>query len=261
MVQMVHATATDHAISALGLPDAALVGRAIPKKLLLEQAASARGDKALIRDGLGGLDWVAALKSGNCGVPIFRNPQREYLEIAVLAARVREGFSTARLVELIHRAVPYPVLLFAEHSGALEVSLAHKRDAQGGAGKAVLNGEIVRAQLAPPAHAGSEAEAEYLAGLALAEQPREHLFALYQSWTLRTEALAAARVSGRFALAASPDHAAARRAALAEHAQLAKRLADLHAAAKKERQVARLAELNLTIQRLRADLARAEAQL
>jgi hypothetical protein len=76
-------------VPALSLPDAALVGRAVPKEPLLTRRA-ARGDKALIRDCLDGLDWVAALKPGNIGAPIFRSPEREYLEIAVLLARVLE---------------------------------------------------------------------------------------------------------------------------------------------------------------------------
>lgn len=254
-------TAYDYAIPALAIPDAALVGRMVPKKLLLEQGAAARGDKALIRDGLEGLDWVAALKPTNIGVPAFRSPEREYLEIAVLVARVRDGARAARLSELIHRAVPYPVLLFTEQSGGLEVSLAHKRDALNEAAKVVLEEELVRARIAPPARPDAEAERAYLAGLAIALQPRENLFGLYGSWLAQAEALAAARVSGRFTLAVSPEQAAARRAALAEHALLVTQLLELRATAKKEKQLARRAELNLAIQALEARRARAEAQL
>jgi hypothetical protein len=249
------------AIAALAIPNSALVGRSVPKKLLLEQGASARGDKRLVRDGLEGLDWAAALKPGSIGVPTYRDPERKYLEIAVLAAHVRAGAKAARLVEVIHRAVPYPVLLFTEQSGGLEVSLAHKRDAQNEAGKVVIDGEIVRAQLAPPAKPEGAVEQEFLAGIAIAAQPRANLLVLYQGWIERVEALAAARVTGRLDEARSSEGAAARRAALAEHARISHEIAELRAGAKREVELARRAELNLTLQRLQALLARTEAQL
>ena len=49
----------------------------------------------------------AALKPTNIGVPIFRNEEREYLEIALLTVTLRSAAKPNRLIELIHRAIPY----------------------------------------------------------------------------------------------------------------------------------------------------------
>src|ERR1039457_4172262 len=118
-------------INALAIPTEALVEQRIPKKLLLEQGAPTTADKRQIQDGIEELTWVAALKPTNIGVPAFRDEVREYLEIAVLTVALRPTAKPPRLIELIHRAIPYPLLLVTENRDVLNLSLAHKRWSQG----------------------------------------------------------------------------------------------------------------------------------
>ena len=106
-------------IASLGLPDGCRVDQRVPKKLLLENGAPTAADKRLIADTVEEIQWVAALKPNTIGVPDYRDDQREYLEIAVLAVTLRsqpgqdkaKPANAARLAELVHRAVPYPDLL------------------------------------------------------------------------------------------------------------------------------------------------------
>lgn len=72
-----------------------------------------------------------------------RGAVREYLKIAVLTVAPRPAAKPTRLVELIHRTIPYPVVLVAEHGDTVGLSLAHKRWFQGEAGKTVLDGDVV----------------------------------------------------------------------------------------------------------------------
>src|SRR5215471_9089539 len=96
-------------ISALDLPISSRVDQRVPKKLLIENGAPTAADKRQINEGIEELLWVAALKPTTVGVPEFRDDSREYLEIAVLQLVLRDGAKATRLVELVHRAVPYPV--------------------------------------------------------------------------------------------------------------------------------------------------------
>ena len=98
----------DRVINALPLPQDARVDQRVPKKLLLEQGAPTAPDKRQIQEGLEEMFWVAALKPTNVAVPEFRDDVREYLEIAMLTATLRSATQPTRLVELIHRAIPYP---------------------------------------------------------------------------------------------------------------------------------------------------------
>ena len=245
-------------IDALAIPPEALVEQRVPKKLLLEQGAPTAADKRRIQDGIEEMTWVAALKPTNIGVPAFKDAMREYLEIAVLAVVLRPAAKPPRLVELIHRAIPYPLVLLTDHSDTLSLSLAHKRWSQGEAEKVVI--EKVRQV---PLHPGapSTEEAAFFASLAVSYLPARDLFALYAGLLDSMAALEAARITGRFAPPESAERASAMREELDVHARLERDLAILCTRAHKEKQLNRRVELNLEIKRLEADLAATEKTL
>lgn len=246
-------------IAALDMPPTARVDQRVPKTLLVEHGAPTAADKRKINEGIEEVFWLAALKPTTVGVPEFRDGAREYLEIAVLRAVLRATAQTARLTELIHRAIPYPVLLIATQGDALTISLAHKRRSQGEAGATVLDGALVVAD--PAVAVDADVRAAFANEIAVARQPRADLFALYQGWIDTVVALLAAQTTGAFTAASSPEMAAARRTALAECERLEARLGKLRAAAAKERQVARQVELNLEIKRMQAEHSAARAKL
>lgn len=237
-------------IAALELPSGARVDRRVPKSLLIEHGAPTAADKRRINEGIEEVQWVATLKPTTIGVPALRDEVREYLEIAVLSVALRVEATTERLTELIHRAVPYPVFLLVAKGTRLTVSLAHKRRSQGEAGATVLDGEPVAATLAESEPGGLQLE--FHEALSLARQPRADLYLLYQGWVDTLLALLAARVTGFFAAAASPDQAASRREALRECARLDTEIARLRAVAAKEKQVPKQVALNLELKRAEA---------
>jgi hypothetical protein len=243
-------------ITALALPPESRVDQRIPKKLLVERGAPTAADKRQINEGIEELLWLAALKPTTIGVPDYRDALREYLEIAVLSLTLRPAAKPGRLVELIHRAIPYPVLLVMAQSGALSLSLAHKRLAQNEAEKVVLDEAITACVIGdhPAVH-------PFLASLSLAAQPRAHLWALYQGWKDCVEAFLAAELTGEFTRPSSAESASARREALVEHDRLTRQIVALRAKATRESQVNRRVELNLEIKRLEAALAQAHANL
>ena len=243
-------------INALALPPDARVDQRVPKKLLLEQGAPTVTDKRHIQDGIEEIVWIAALKPTNIGVPAFQDETREYLEVAVLSANLRPQAKATRLIELIHRAIPYPLVLLTAHNGTVSLSLAHKRASQAEGGRVVLDGPVLVATLAPQSCA---LESAFLGSLRVADQPARDLFTLYQGWIDRVLALAAARLTGRFVPAA--DAAIARKDALDEHVRIQREIAGLRAQAGKEKQLNRRVDLDLAIQRLEAQLATVSEQL
>jgi hypothetical protein len=246
-------------IDALALPPDARVNQRVPKKLLLEQGAPTAADKRQIQEGLEELFWVAALKPTNIAVPKFQDDVREYLEIAVLTAILRSAAKSARLMELIHRAIPYPIVLIAAHGGAVNLSLAHKRWSQGEMGEIVI--EDVHSTTAFHPDAPTAAEASFLASLPISSLPNRDLFALYQGWLDRVTALKAAQITGIFAPSDSPDRASVLGENLGTHARLQREIAALRAQAEKEKQLNRRVELNLEIKRKEFELASVTALL
>lgn len=246
----------DDLIAALGLPPGTRVDQRVPKKLLVENGAPTAADKRRINEGMEDLHWIAALKPATVGVPAFESADRQYLEIAILSAALRPGAAGGRLTELIHRAVPYPVVLVSELGGRLALSLGHKRRSMAESEAFVLDGDLAATEV----DAGPEAVA-FLAALPLDRQPRTDLFVLYQAWVDAVLALLAARVTGAFTAAASPERAEARRASLAEIDHLEAEIGRLRATAGKEPQIARRVELNLELKRLQARYDAARSQL
>ena len=246
-------------IAALDLPAGARVNQRVPKKLLVEHRAPTAADKRRINDGIEEVHWLAALKPTTIGMPEFRDTAREYLEIAVLSVALRSGAQAGRLAELIRRAVPYPVFLIVSQGDVLALSLAHKRWSQGETGATVLDGDTVAADLGTGQDGGFRQA--FVAALPMARQPRANLFALYQGWMDTLLALLAARGTGTFATAESPEHAAARRIALVDCARLEALMGSLRAAAAKETQLARQVELNLELRRVQAEYSAVRAKL
>ena len=246
-------------VAALDLPSSARLDQRIPKKLLLEHGAPTATDKRHINDGIEELFWIAALKPMTIGVPDYRDAEREYLEIAVLRCTLRAAAKVTRLVELVHRAVPYPLLLLTESDGQVGISVAHKRWALNEAEKMVLDGEVVAVEW-EMGHLTPQLE-EFRKALALVQQPHGTLLVLYQGWLDTLIALKAALLTGSFIPAVDHEQARERQESLGECARLEAEMARLRSMAGKEKQLARQVELNLELKRIEAAHVAARARL
>jgi hypothetical protein len=239
-------------ITALCIPADARVDQRVPKKLLIEQGSPTTADKRQIQDGVDEIIWVAALKPTNIGVPIFRDDVREYLEIAVITVKLRSGAKANRLNELIHRAIPYPVVLITETDNGISFSLAHKRWSQGEIGKVVI--EDIRFTNTFRPDTLTEHEMSFMSSIAVANLPSGNLFALYQGWFDRIAALEAAQITGAYTPPNTGPRASQLRDGLDTHTRLQRQIAILRAQAAKEKQINRRAELNLEVNRLQSEL-------
>lgn len=267
-------------IEALRLPASCRVDQRVPKKMLAELGAPTTTDRRLLTDGIEELQWIAALKPSTIAVPQHRSEGREYLEVAVLSVGVRATHAKAsqwlRLAELVHRAVPYPVLLIQALTPSaagscddaapklraqLAISLAHKRAAQNEGGKVVLDGEVVQTELHGIDHGAASVVSLMLEAMALDRQPHQDLMALYQGWIDCLTAAEAAHLTGHFRLPTDASASAAQRDALRVCQRLEQEAARLRSQAAKERQMAKQVDLNLALQRLQVALSEARARL
>ncbi len=271
---------SEQLISALRLPTEASVGQRIPKKMLTDnltsRGAATSADRKLLQEQIDEVTWVAALKPTNAGIPVYQDEVRSYLELAVLSVRLRQGSqldakaakvspSVARLAELVHRAIPYPVLLVLDDGTRIYLSLVHIRWAQKEADKAVLDGDLIQGIFVRNVStATSVMDAgtvnAFINAMDLSKQPRTDLLTLYQGWMDTLSAWQAAAVTGRFECV-SPQQATARRAALHRCHELDAKISSLRAAASKEKQMARQVAVNLEIKALMAERQQAANSL
>jgi hypothetical protein len=237
-------------IGSLDLPPNTLVERRVPKTMLLEYAGLTASDRRRIAAGVEQLFWIATLKPETAGISAYRDAVREYSEVCVLTCALRPETDMACLSELVHRAIPYPLLLMSEESEQFGVSTAHKRWSLAEKGAIVLEEAPQIGKLS--AKTELRVLHSFLDSLRLSLQTRYDLYALYESWADRIAALRAAELIGEFVQLESTEKRAEHRAALSECLKLRPQMANLQVAAKREKQIARRAEINLELKRLKA---------
>ena len=199
------------------------------------------------------------LKPTTIGVPAFEDSVRQYLEIAVLTCAIRPSAKPGRVVELIHRAVPYPVVLVVGYDDSACLSLAHKRWSHGEAGAVVVDTVHRSREFNPQAPDGLAAS--FLASLAIARIAATDLYTLYDRWVQCIEALAAADITGPYLAPSKLERAVFRREALKSYERLTKQIVAIRTQAGKEKQMNRRVELNVELKRLEKELDETTASL
>lgn len=115
----------------LGLPRSAHHVGPLYKKTLVEQAASQPTDAALITRVVSTASVVGVLRSENVKIPPYVDDQRRVDDIAVFQVHLTDRASlgdVSRLVELLHRSMPRPLILFVSRPSdgtLLSLALTH----------------------------------------------------------------------------------------------------------------------------------------
>ena len=242
-------------VDALALPPGE-PPRRVPKSTLAENVPTA-ADRQLIETKLGRLEWLAAINPATTGIATGEADGLTIDTINLLAARTR-GAVPPRLAEIIHRAIPKPVILFhrdeTTETGAA-MSLAAKRTAERELGHVVTTA----VHDTGPLSLGDE---PFLNELALSRLPTRNLNTLYVGLIERVEALTAAHCIGRpFRLADGRDEIARWRTALADIADHKAEIARLSALIRKEKRLAVKVELGETARQSKMRLDAAQAIL
>jgi hypothetical protein len=222
--------------------------RRVPKTSLSDHAPTA-ADRRLIDKALARLDWVAGLTPANIGVPAGEADGLKIDTINLLSATTR-GPMPPRLAEIIHRAIPKPVILIHadEGGGSATLSLAPKRAAERETRRVVT----IEVHDSGPL---TNADADFVATLALSTLPTRDLAALYAGLIERTEALAVARMAGRsFRLADSAEQHRQWRNAIAQSDQVSAEIAMLSVTIRKQNRLATKVESGEKVRLLKASL-------
>ncbi len=247
----------DEAIDRLALPATARVNRRVAKKLLVEN--SPRTFRKAIEQGIEQVQWVAVLKPATCALAtgsarLSSGDAVQVDELSVLTLTARDGARVPALVEAVHRAVPYHVLLWVYEPAGMSVSTAWKRPSLAQAGQVVLAGAPVRSPRLPldelPPH-----QARFVETLAVTAAPVRDLVALYQRWSAAILGVQVAEVTGSFALPASPADVEERRALLDEHHKLTDQVVGLARELRRATQVRDRVDLSTRLKRAEQDLA------
>jgi hypothetical protein len=241
--------------NAISFPEAALLGKRVPKKQFLESGELVASDKKLFRENVKDVYWEYTLKPSTCPVLPYRDNEREYLEVAVLQVEMNSQKGHKRIAEIIHRVIPYPLMLgFYTESGDIALSIAPKRFSQAEHGAFVaerfyttgwMNSEVLNDQ-----------ESAFVASLAWGSMPLQTYGSLYNAWTDRFTGYECSVLSGTFTIGKAVD----RLERLTRCREIESRISELRGQLKKaafNRQV----ELNTQIKKFEQELKQLAASL
>lgn len=223
--------------AALALPPIVAPARRLPKDVLAQHGAANPADRKLIDSAIERLDWWATLSPGTVGIAAGTDGERPVpaIQLLVLSARVEP---TQRLLTLVHRAIPVPIILATALPGnsGTRLSVAPLRRAERIADQMVVERLIVAPDLTAR---GDTATSVFLSSLALLALPQTTLAALYGALIERAEALAVARMTDApFQLLTDPASVTARRDALGRYGQVEAEWLAIRSAAKREKRLA-----------------------
>ena len=187
------------------IPESCRLGKRVYKRLFHENAKLSATDKKALRDDVDTILWQYTFKPTTIQIQPYEDDQREYHEVALLEVNLKQTGRVNRLAEIVHRAIPYPIILvfstteYTEDTekdcgSRIKISLAYKRFSQ--AEKEAIVAEGFQATGWVDLSNPTENQAAFLESLNITTWPHTHFFAFYRAAMDRIIALACAEHSG-----------------------------------------------------------------
>jgi hypothetical protein len=236
----------------MAIPDACHLGKRVFKKLFHENAKLGTTDKKAFREDIDVITWQYTLKPSTISIQAYENGQREYHEVAILQVDLKTLNRTNRIAEIIHRTIPYPIVIVFAFKTMCALSFAHKRFSQAEKGAIVAENFIITDWI--NISAPIPVQQAFLESLAVSDLPHTHFFAFYSTLTDRLVALDCARLTGEYRLESTASKCGVRRDHLVACHELESRIAEYKTDVKKETQFNRQVELNVKIKDLEKQL-------
>lgn len=180
------------------IPDSCLLGKRVYKKLFHENAVLSATDKKALRDDVNTIVWQYTFKPSTMPIKGYQDDTREYLEVALLQVNLKNIRRVKRLAEIIHRAIPYPLILVFVFNNSCLISLAHKRFSQ--AEKDAIVAESFQATGWLDLSDLRNVQLDFLESMDLSTWSHVHFYAFYKAAMARVVALNCAEYSGMYSL-------------------------------------------------------------
>ena len=244
---------------AMAIPETCHLGKRVFKRLFHENAELNTTDKKAFQEDIDTIIWQYTFKPSTIPIQAYEDDQREYQEVALLQVNLKTQKRVGRIAEVMHRAIPYPLVVVFAFGTMCALSLAHKRFSQAEKGAIVVEEFIITNWI--DLSAPTLVQQAFLGSLAISTLPYTHFFTFYSALVDRLIAVECARLSGEYRLESAAAKRQNRRKQLADCHELEVMIAEYKASIKKETQFNRQVELNTQIKRLEQRLLRMGAEL
>lgn len=228
-------------------PDSCRLSKRVYKRLFYENAKLTAYDKKILKEDVDTVWWQLSFKPTTIPIPPYKDEKREYLEVALVEIALHGKNRVARLSELVHRAIPYPLILMFTLGTEVCFSCADKRFSEA-EGDAVI-AEGFRLSDWIDLEGPSVVQAEFLNSLDVTGWSYTNFLTFYNSFVSRLLSLESASYTGVFSLDGGVDREE-RISLLAECRQIEENIRSLRKAIKDEEHFNRQVEMNGKIKKL-----------
>lgn len=228
-------------------PASCLIEQRIAKVLFSENGPLTPGDRKTFRSDIEEI-FCSYILDDNHGVMLnsYTDTEHDFSCLAQIDVVLRKPGKAARIAELCHRAMPYPLIVILHDGDKLWYSMAEKRFSRDGKEQVVLE------QQSDTGWIGDRFLQEFSTAADFGKFRKNSYLELYRHYAELLDVLKTAEITGSFQQSSiSPDE---RRRLLAELHQLQNQLAELKAKAKKEAELSRLVEINMQAKRIAAEI-------
>ncbi len=239
----------DTLYAGMAVPDACQLGKRVFKKQFVENATLGAADKKAFQADVDSIIWQYTLKPSTIPIQPYEDTEREYLELNVLQVNLRSERRYKRLAEIIHRAIPYPLLLIFSWQEQVALTVADKRINRADSHKVVVEGLYDTGWLTLDQL--SQWQTDFLTDFRLPNFSYHNFYALHQDMIRRIVALNSAAHTGRYALRRHEIMPLAEQVAwLDQLEQLAQEQAEIRSQLKKEKNLGKQVNLNVRLKQL-----------
>ena len=231
----------------LNFPASCFVGQRIAKVLFAENGPLTPGDRKTFRSDIEEI-FCSYILDDNHGVMLnsYTDAEHDFSCLAQIDVVLRKPGKAARVAELCHRAMPYPLIVILHDGDKLWFSMAEKRFSRDGKEQVVLEQQSDTGWISDRFLQAFAEAADF------GKFKKNSYLELYRNYAELLDVLKTAEITGSFQQSTlTPDE---RRRLLAELHQLQNQLAELKAKAKKEAELSRLVEINMQAKRIEAEI-------
>ena len=242
------------------IPDTCRLGKRVYKKLFQENAKLGPTDKKALRDDVDLIIWQYTFKASTIPIQPYEDEMREYHEVALLQVDLKKTGRAKRLAEIIHRAIPYPLIVVFAADRICSISLAHKRFSK--AEKDAIVVERFQSTGWLDFAIRTENQTAFLESMNIATWPQTHFYAFYRAAMERVIAIACATHSGQYSLKIPQGRSLEDRAQkLRQVDKLHQKQKEIQAKLKKEKNLGTQVNLNTQFQEIRVRLTALKNEL
>lgn len=234
-------------IAFLKMPAHSYVGKKVHKKLFYANAKLLSADKKAFQEHLDMVTWLYALKQDNTILKAYIDEIREYSEISILLIGLKQTRTVERIINLIHRTIPYPLLLICIHQKSVMFSIAPKRLSLAEKGIIVVEEVLNSGWISLDSISSSELT--FIKSLAIDAKIYLSFLDLYKGWEASFVALACSKHTGKLKIKC--DNTQERKEILESCLALQAEITRLRSAIKKETQMNKKVDLNTKINKLK----------